>query len=367
MDNLLRGSLSDLGIDMKSAKFGFALGCVVLLSVSCRTNSANSKLKDAEIMDPKSIPTLVCEKGDPSYFVMKDLTTEPDLKNYDFIKEDDVEPSIIPGAEMITRLDVCVDGETPILKRIVFGMADSADLVEVVPESKIVGLSEILFTDDYGTLEIAVPFVNYKGRFDDQKVASDEYLYIKGSSKDNSALVLVAQKKEGRFVTSKRFLKFATAGKFEYSEVKSGTSCDALANANGQFTLGTATFAWKGVAAFGTSGGAAPNLCSLTVTDKAKELGADAGKAVTVEFPLNGSDVYKFTSNHHSVCDSFVVKFPKAQYGVTASIQGFGGGVCPKVVEGAPAAGDTTKFRFQYGTKVVEGSAKCKHHTRDCK
>lgn len=334
---------------------------LVLLSSACRTTQSN--LKDAVgFRNPPDIKSISCDKGDLAYFVMKEA---PGLIQSDFKLE---VPRLMDAQEMLVRLEVCSDGDELRLKRVIFGSVEVADEIEVGADAKIQGLSEAVFNEDYSTLDILVPYGMFDKYGDGSKVKSDEAFFLHGSAK-GGALATIVSNKGGPYEYSKdRLLNFAAIGKLEYAEPTKGDSCDARSDVRGIFKLGTATFQWKGKQITGTSGGAAPLLCSLTVTDSAKQLGSKANVPVTVEFPFDGGENYQFKNNHHSVCDSFRLVTPGAVYAVTASALGFGGGECPEPVKGAPVGvKEGTKFSFQYGKDLVEGLSKtCGHPTRSC-
>lgn len=348
---------------LKLTLFISLVGLLALLS-ACRTTRPNSSLKDAESRDAEVISPLECREGEAAYFLMKEV---PDL-DLSFFQVPSGEASLMPLNEMITRLDVCMVNDEPHLKRVLFGMIDRPDSIDVDANAKIEGLKDIIFNNDYSKLEVLVPYGKYKGIFDDIKSESNEALLIRGARATNAALALLVSKVGGQYaVSTDRLLKFATVGKFEFFEPPKGSACVSNSDSEGTFTLGTATFTWRGKTSGGPSAGAAPSLCSITVIDKATELGDKAGVTVEMEFPFKGNEYYQFTSNHHSVCDSFVLKLPNVEYAVTASADGVGGD-CREPVRGAPeGTKGATRFIFRYGDKVVEGVSKsCRHPTLQC-
>lgn len=345
---------------------------LLLTQVACRTTSGNSGLKDADNnVDPNSIKVLKCESGETASFVLKNAETLPKVSDFPALEGAPDEVGDTTGS-LWTRLDACMDGDVLEIKRVVSGYDEAPTVVGVTTGAVVEGLNEAVFDQNYEKLKINIPFVkiNKWGELKD----SNELFYMRGSKDGKSVVAGIAAEVDGKLeyatsANSGRFLNTYQAGVLEYEEPTDKAGCSKVADASGTFTLGTATFSWLGKARTGTSGGAAPHLCQITVVDTAKQLGTNAGKPVTVEFPFDAStDDYKFTSNHHSVCDSFLLKTSFASYGATANSSGFGGGSCPASVKGAPKADATgTNYIFTYGTEKVEGTQKnCTHPTRRC-
>ena len=345
---------------------------IVFGTGACRTTPGDSKLKDGkDFVDPSSIKVLACESGETASFVLQVPSEKPVTSDFPALPQapDEVETT---ADSLLTRLDVCMEGETLNIKRILTGYADAPTVVSVTTGATVEGLYEAVFDQNYSKLKIRIPFV--KLDTSDGLTDTNQLFYMQGSLSGKSAIATIAADVAGsiEYATSdnaNRFMNTYHGGILEYEEPVASKGCKSLANASGTFTLGTASFAWLGRSNTGTSGGTAPSLCQVTVVDTAKQLGENAQKPVVVEFAINGSDeAYKFTSNHHSVCDSFILKTSFASYAATANSSGFGGGTCNPPVAGAPKADKVgTNFIFTYGTKKVSGTQKnCKHPTRNC-
>jgi hypothetical protein len=361
---------------LKSSQFLVPVLAVLPL-LGCRTTENASKVKNLDYnFENKNVPGLTCDKAGAiaNFMTLKPVAKLPVFDDIGFpVKSDSTVTA--PADNRNIRLGLCVLDESVELKNVViFDTDGSSAVLDVVPASKIAGLYEMYYGEEYAGLDIQIPYesVSFMGG---RKSPSTDVLYIKGNDKAGGASYVTVGIDEDK-VQSVSPGTTVVFGKFAQSQGTVVNKCSGKDPIEGSFTIGTAKIDWKGcTGGFGTSGDIRESWHEVTITDSSKDLAAaNRGKAFTLDLTSDEAKTrYIRPGAHHGTCDSFSIKFDHATYGVTSDVASTGWEPsCEKPAAGAlPRAkgqdAGSLLYRIAYGTKVVTGKKPCEWHFLQCK
>jgi hypothetical protein len=259
---------------------------------------------------------------------------------------------------MNARLDLCVVGVTPNLKRVVWQSHPFENRHEATGSQilNVQGLDEAL-SGNHTNLEI---------RVDNHEQA----LLIKGWKQDSNSFVTavpVAYQSNGSYEVQSSAL---ITGVLDAVDPFANAKCrPGSVSKTASFNLGSAHFTWDTCTYMGGGETLGYDVTKVVVTDSNPALSPEHRTEVTLE-----GDALKsaFTSqwNHHNACDSFVLELPHASYAATAAVIAGCGSVLAKAPERPHTdTRSSTLFRTRYEAlpwSDVQEEKNCTHFLLRC-
>lgn len=360
------------------ACYGIAVVAIfATLLTGCKTVGGKADLKSVALAEWEDIGPIQCDSGaEPAYFIMIPGSS-PQAKITDFSSLKGSEKIDLGRKDVMTRLDLCLSGEVPNLKRVVFGIDAALHEISIEDGAKIEGLKELIFDQDISKLKLIIPFRTlWAIGVGEQE--SHEYLYVVGSQgNDNAAIATVVRKiaEDYQYEPEREYpyrlhsergtatkANYGMLGNFEYFAYTKFNPvgdpyeyCRANTMMTGTFQAGEATFEWRGrpvliTANFGNMN-FMPNFCEIKITDRSTKLGSNAGKTVLIKVPfVNDKSQVEQNYTHHGDCDTFRIKTDLAEYFFNTGNR--------RCSNSDRYPSETQSYRSYYGDKFDEGVVK---------